>query len=314
MKLIIGSIVYGGLTAKYLPDFFQSLKNQSFKDFKISVIDNSETEENENKKSIQENYAEVDFNWVGRNLGFAKAYNILMKRAMEINAEYFLAINPDTILEAGAIERMIGELEDNSLLGSVSPKILKWDFENRQKTKLIDSCGIKLLPGLKFADIGQGEIDRGQYDNINILGPSGAAALYRMSALKKVKNENGYFDESMFMYKEDCDLAYRLFLAGYKSKLAPGAVVYHDRTAASEGKSDLSVARNRKNKSRKVNEWSFLNQQIIFWKFWRTINWKNKLILVFYQIKVLIYILFFEPYLLKQLWPLYKIRKTVKIY
>lgn len=314
MKLLIGTIVYGDLTAKYLPDFFQSLKNQSFKDFKISVIDNSEIEENENKKIIKENYAEVDFSWAGRNLGFAKAYNILMKRAMEINAEYFLALNPDMIFEPSMIARLFEAAEKWPELGSVAPKILKWDFKNNLKTKIIDTCGIKLLPGLRFVDLGQGLEDKGQFNEVNILGPSGAAAFYRISALEKVKLGREYFDESMFMYKEDCDLAYRLFLAGFKSKSISSSLAYHDRSVSGRGEGGLQVVLNRKNKSRRSKEWAFLNQQIIFWKFWKTINWKNKLVLVWYQIKILIYIIFFEPYLFKQLWPLYKIRKTVKIY
>lgn len=314
-ELSIGIIVFEQPTVKYLPYFFDSLLKQNYKCFDILVIDNSKNQNNKNYEYIKEiKSLEIDYQFAGSNLGFAKAYNLMVKRATDNNAKYFLAINPDIILEEKAVEKMIEALKNDDSLGSISPKILKWDFDNRQKTKIIDSCGIKFPSGLRFVDLGQGEIDKGQYDDADILGPSGAAAMYRISALKNIKDKNGYFDENMFMYKEDSDLAYRLFLAGYKSKLVPGALVYHDRTAVSGGKSDFSVIKNRKNKSKKINEWSFLNQQIIFWKFWRTISWKNKSALIWRQIKILIYILFFEPYLFKQLWSLYKIRKKVKIY
>lgn len=119
-----------------------------------------------------------------------------------------------------------------------------------------------MKPGLRFVDAGQGEPDKGQYDDINILGPSGAAAMYRLEALEKAEQNGQYFDELMFMYKEDCDLAYRLKLAGYKSKCAPDAIIYHDRTARAKGEGNLKVFFNRGNKSQQIKKWSFLNQQI----------------------------------------------------
>lgn len=278
------------------------------------MVDNSDDHDSGNQDMAKKEYPEIVIINTGANLGFAKAYNLMINKARQEKAEYFLAINPDVILEEKAVSLMIKTMDDDKTLGSISPKILKWDFINNKKTDIIDSCGLKLLPGLRFVDLGQGETDHGQYNSIDILGPSGAAAMFRMSALEEVNDQNGYFDENMFMYKEDCDLAFRLNLAGYKSMLVPDAVVYHDRTASSSGQSDLAVAKNRKNKTRKVKEWSFLNQQLIFWKYWRRINRANKMALVWYQVKILIYAVFFEPYLFSVLPDLYRIRKKEKIY
>lgn len=313
-KLFIGIVVFEQVTAKYLSYFLPSLKAQTFKDYKVVAIDNSKEKDDENLIYIKNNLPEIDLKWAGKNLGFAKAYNLMIQQAVDGGAKYFLALNLDMILEPDMITRLFEAAEKRPELGSAAPKILRWNFKNNFKTKIIDTCGIKLLPGLRFVDLGQGQEDKGQFNGVNILGPSGAAAFYRISALEKVKLGGEYFDESMFMYKEDCDLAYRLFLAGFKSQLVSSSLAYHDRSVSGGGESGLQIVLNRKNKSQQAKEWSFLNQQLIFWKFWRTINWRSKLALVWYQIKIFIYILFFEPYLFKQLWPLYKIRKTVKIY
>ncbi|MFH1744672.1 MAG: glycosyltransferase family 2 protein [bacterium] len=310
--LVIGVITYNDFTTKYLSYFLDSLKEQNYKDFKIYIIDNSDQEENENRKIIKETYPEVDFEWAGRNLGFAKAYNILIRKARDVGAKYFLALNPDMLLESDTIFKMIEAIESDKKLGSVCPKILKWDFENLKKTKIIDSCGIKMKSGLRFFDVGQGEEDHGQYEDTKILGPSGAAALYRVSALEKIKERGYYFDELMFMYKEDCDLAYRLNLAGYESKCVPEAVCYHDRTTAGSGESDIQVALNRRNKIRRVKEWSFLNQQIIFLKYWKTQNWRAKCAIIFYELEIIFFVLLFERYLLKQFGKLWKIRRSVR--
>lgn len=313
-KLVVGFIAYGESTAKYLPFFLESLKRQASNDFQIICFDNSEEADNSNQRFLKQNYPGITVLREGGNLGFAKAYNRLITLAIEQGAVYFLALNPDMILEQDAVEKLIKAIESNATLGSASPLVLKWDFSRQEKTEIIDTCGIGLLPGLRFVDIGQNQLNQGQFDRTEILGPSGAAALYRLSAMEKTRQGGEYFDELMFMYKEDCDLAYRLRLTGYKSVFVPEAVIYHDRTATASGEGDLAVAANRKNKSRQVKKWSFLNQQIIFIKYWRLQSWTNKLAIVWYEIKMIVFILIFEQYLLSELFRLRKIKNTIKKY
>jgi len=313
LNVTVGFITYGELTLKYLPFFLPSLALQS-RNLKLLYIDNTEDENPANREFISTNYPDIELVAKGENLGFARTYNLLLVRAVEAGAEYFLALNPDMILEPGAIDSMVRAMENDQSLGSASPKVRRWNFETNEKTEVVDTCGIKLLSGLRFIDVGQGSADRGQFDRAKILGPSGAAALYRISALEKVSESGRYFDELMFMYKEDCDLAYRLSIAGFKSRLVPDALIYHDRTAAGGGKSDLAVASNRKNKSRQVKRWSFLNQQIIFIKYWRLQDWHNKLSIIWYGFKMIAYALFFEQYLLQEFISLYRIKNKITIY
>lgn len=307
MRLYIGFITYGENTAKYLPYFLPSLKNQTFKDFKILAIDNSEIQENDNAKYIKENFSEIDLKWVGKNLGFSKAFNLMITQAVKEGAEYFLALNPDAELNENVLAELIKVMDNDYRLASLTPKVLKWDFINKEKTNIIDSCGIKLLPGLRFIDYKAGEEDGGNCGR-EIIGVSGVCAFYRLSALDKVKENEQYFDERMFMYKEDCDLAYRLFLNGFKAKCVENAVIYHDRSSGGNRQNDLAVILNRKNKSRQIKKWSFLNQQIIFRKYWKLQSWRNKLAIIFLEIKILVFVLFFEPYLLKELVKLNKIK------
>ncbi|MEA2064901.1 MAG: glycosyltransferase family 2 protein [Patescibacteria group bacterium] len=314
IKLIIGFITYGKSTAKYLPYFLSNLKKQTFTDFKIIAFDNTENSDNENINYIKNSYPEIKILGTGKNIGFARAYNKMISRAVEMDAKYFLAINNDIILEPDAIKKMANAMDSDKELDSVCPKILKWDFEQNKKTKIIDSCGIQEISALRFKDIGQGEIDRGQYDGAEILGPSGAAAIYRVSVLEEIKNNSEYFDELMFMYEEDCDLAYRLKLAGYKSKLISKAVIYHDRTASAKGFKNLQVALNRKNKSQQIKRWGFLHKHIIFIKYWRTLAIKQKLEVLWFAFKMFTFAIIFERYLLKEYLKLLKIRKKIKIY
>jgi GT2 family glycosyltransferase len=311
-KIWVGFITYGESTFKYLPFFLDSLAGQTGADLKIVAVDN--TENDGANADYLKTRSEVEVISAGKNLGFGKAYNLMVQKAVDSGAEFFFVVNPDIILEADAIAKLAGTLAADASLGSVCPKLRRWDFDKGEKTALIDSCGIVLRPALQFFDAGQGEADNGQCDNAEILGPSGAAALFRLSALEKTKEEGQYFDEHFFMYKEDCDLDMRLMLNGFKSRLVPSAVAYHDRTAAGRGESAFSRVRSRRAKSRQVKIWSFVNQQLIYYKYWRTLGFSEKLRLVRQQCALLAYVTVLEPYLLLALPQIAIKRRGLKCY
>ena len=88
VKIIIGFIIFNDTTAKYLPDFLLSLKNQTYKDFKIIVFNNGD-EDGVNLKYLKENFSEIEILGTGENIGFGRAYNQLIKKAAADGAEYF---------------------------------------------------------------------------------------------------------------------------------------------------------------------------------------------------------------------------------
>ena len=319
IKIYIGFITYGKLTAKYLPYFLPSLKRQTYKDCKILAIDNSESEDNENAAYIKNNFPKIELIWAGKNLGFAKAYNIMIRQAVKDGAEYFLALNPDMVLEFDMIEKIMKVVVSEEKIGAVAPKILRWDFENNLKTNQLDSFGLAVNQEHRFYDKKQGEVDdKSKQDAKEIFGFTGAATLLNLQALEDVAyaNDQGkkeYFDELMFMYKEDGDLSYRLRLADWKIVLAPEAVAYHNRKAASIGETDIKIALNRRNKNRQVKKWSFLNQWILLLKL-KNLPFPRgvRLATFWYQFKCLLFIIFFEPYLLKELIKVWQLRPEIK--
>lgn len=292
MKLAVGFITYNDLTAKYLPSFWTSLKSAlaySGVAYKILVADNSELRANANATWFKSLESDTEFTWNQENLGFARAYNRLLGRARELEAEYFLVINPDTILEKQSLSELIKALDENPGLASVSPKVLSLGSEK------IDTLGLILKPGLRFFDYAQGKLFPSGAQEI--IGPSGAAGLFRLKALEKIRENGHYYDENMFMYKEDCDLAYRLFLAGYKSQTVFDALVYHDRSVRVIKSGLFGIIKNRQTKSRQVRIWSFRNQNLIWKKYWSRQNFKNKIIIFFYFTLSQIWALLFERFL-----------------
>ncbi len=326
MKLVVGFILYNEFSAKYLPFFLPSLLTAlsflAVADYEIYAFDNSLSSHDENRrllKDFERDYRDtkglapkINYFSQGANLGYSRAYNILINEALKNQAQYFLILNPDILLEPGAIESLLNKLEADRRLASVAPKIRRWDFSKNVQTTIIDSAGLILEPGLKFLDLGQGQVDRGQFDRFMILGPSGAAGLFRLDALVKIAERRQgslapeYFDERFFMYKEDCDLSYRLFLAAYKSVLVPESLFYHDRTATASGRGIGRAILDRRHKSQQIRAWSFKNQHLIFLKHWKTQNFVNRCFIIVRILNMFVFALILEQFLLKQYYYLFR--------
>lgn len=328
-KVVIGGILYDNKegtygTSKYLPYFVPAIKNQDYQNLEMIFVDNSDLEDNPNARYLKEHFPEAEIIWTGENTGFARANNIMIKQALEKKADYFLASNVDMIYEPNVVSELVNAVMKTPQIASATCKIKRWSFEDRDeetkgKTNFLDTTGIVITKEHRFMDRGQGEIDHGQFDqDEDIFGVSGALAIYRLSSLEDVafKDENGqkeYYDELMFMYKEDVDLSYRLQWAGYKSIYTPSAIVYHDRSVEARGKGIIGIIRGRIGRNKRYKAWSWLNHHIILQKimdggYSGEVKWKT----LWYEIKSNIFVLIFEPFIIKEWWKLFKMRKQIR--
>lgn len=318
-KVTAGLLFYESETYqsdKYFEPCFASLLRQDYPSLEIYVLDNGSPVK-ANFEKLKKQFPQINFIQSEKNLGFGGGHNHILRNT---NSPYYACLNFDMIFEPDFISQLMAGIRTNPDIGSVTGKLKRWDFERylkaketkntheEGKTNFIDSVGVRIRKSHRFEDRGQGEVDYGQYDgSCEIFGCSGASALFRRAALESVafsndRGEKEYFDELFFMYKEDIDLAYRLQWAGFKALYVPRAVAYHDRTVVSAGNDWLSVIRNRRRKSKQVNEWSFINQEILLKKHFmdRAFSHEVKKATKWYKLKSLAYILLFEPHLLRQ--------------
>ena len=299
---------------EYLPFCLNSLFNQSFKDYTLSVIDNGSNDRT--VAVIKENYSQIKVVEYHDNIGFAKAHN---KAISWTKSEYICILNQDVILEKEYLKNLIDFMDDNREVGSVAGKILSWDFNNNLKLNSIDSKGLKIFKNHRVIEIDQGQDDKVENTNLEVFGVSGAVPIYRLEVLKKIKLENNlkadeYFDELFFSYKEDVDLAYRLRLAGFKSFYIPTSIAYHDRTVKGENDlSDKTTIKSRKNKDQMVKIYSYKNHLQVLYKNEFFSNLIKYFFHIFwYELKKLIYILFNEPSTLRGLKLYFKQLKQIK--
>ena len=101
------------------------------------------------------------------------------------------------------------------------------------------------------------------------------------------------------MYKEDCDLAYRMTLANLNSAIVPTSVFYHDRSSGTNNQSLLAKLINRFKKSRQIRSWSLKNQNILYKKYWKNQSFVNKLLIIFWFTSSFIFSLILEQFNLK---------------
>ncbi|MEK7557605.1 MAG: sugar phosphate nucleotidyltransferase [Patescibacteria group bacterium] len=327
--VVVGGIFYDTLdekytTSKYLQQFFASVKEQNYKNLKLIFVDNSPNEDNKNIKYIKEYFPEAEIISPGYNTGFGKANNLIIRRAIELGADYYFATNVDVVYEPNTISELVNAIIKFPQNGSATCKVKRWNFEdkdnnNQGKTNFIDTAGLIITKEHRFIDRGQGEVDYGQFNNeAEIFGPSGMAAMYNIHALEDVaflneEEKKEYFDELMFMYKEDIDLAYRLQIAGYKSLYTPNTTIYHDRTVEAKGRGIIDIIKGRIGRQKKYKEWSWLNHHIILNKVVdKSFPALIRLKIFWYEIKSNTFVLFFEPFLVKQWWQLFKLRKKIR--
>ncbi|MBI4446809.1 MAG: glycosyltransferase family 2 protein [Acidobacteria bacterium] len=199
---------------RYLDELFSSLQGQSIQNFEILFVDNASSDGSPS-------YVERQFPWARvirhqSNQGFAVAANSAAQLAQ---GQHLVLVNTDVKLDPFFLENLLQTVEADRSIAAVAAKLRLYD---RPKT-LNGIGGMMNYLGYTW-DRGMFEEDLGQYDESSeVLFASGAASLYRKSCFLNC----GGFDEKFFMYHEDVDLCWRLWLFGFRVVTAPAAVAYH---------------------------------------------------------------------------------------
>lgn len=239
MKRIIDTaiVIVNWNGKKFLETCLGSLKNQTYQDFKIILVDNGSDDGSIN--FMEERYPEVKLKKLSKNTGFAYANNVGIKEALnDERIKFIITLNNDTKVDQDYLKFLIQAAKKNPQAGSFQPKVINFFDKN-----IIDGVGILIYKDCSAINRGQKEEDVGQYEEKEeIFGSSASAALYTKDALEKIKFSNGdYFDNDYFAYYEDVDLAWRMRLAGFNSFYIPQAKVFHVHSATGKSYSSFKA-------------------------------------------------------------------------
>lgn len=218
MKVFAIVVTYNG--SAWIDNCFGSLQSSNVS-LNILAINNASTDDTVLK--ISTSFPSVQIIETGANLGFGKANNIGLKRALEENADYVFLLNQDAWVENDTLEKLIEVAEENPEYGIVSPfhllpesEKLEWHFSTYIKP---EKCADL------YADIYSGSTKKiYETDFINA-----AAWLITKDCLRMV----GGFDPLFSHYGEDEDYCSRVKFKKLKIGVTPLAKIFHDITIKS---------------------------------------------------------------------------------
>ena len=176
----------------------------------VVVADNGEGEGS--AALLAERFPAVTRVGFGRNLGFGPALN---RAIATVGEGPIVLLNDDAVAEPQLVERLLAAASGAEMVAAV--------LLSERDPSRIDSAGVLVDQTLMAFDYLRGEPVARLDGAPAPLGPTGGAALYDRAAFDEV----GGFDERMFLYYEDVDLALRMRAAGARCALAPHARVVH---------------------------------------------------------------------------------------
>ena len=200
---------YNGLS--FMEPCFESLKEQTVRDFKVLVVDNGSTDGS--VEWLKEHRVPSIF--LKENTGFSGAVNTGIRAA---DTPYVLLLNNDTRVEPGFVAAMERAMDQSPKIFSVSSRMIQM-----YHPELLDDAGdMYSILGWAY----QRGVGRSVYlyqKSCRVFSACAGAAIYR----RAVFDEIGLFDELHFAYLEDIDVGWRAKLYGYDNVYCPDAAVYH---------------------------------------------------------------------------------------
>jgi GT2 family glycosyltransferase len=149
---------------------------------------------------------------LGGNFGYCEGNN----RAAQFAAgEYLLFLNPDIWLEPDCLEILIGEVR---AAGAQAAQPAIFSYTGNEP----DSYGVD---GLDFMGTFSQTQPCREIKKIMVVG--GCCFLIEKTIFERL----GGFDNQFFMYNDEDDLSFRLWLAGYKAVVVPNAILHHRGTS-----------------------------------------------------------------------------------
>jgi GT2 family glycosyltransferase len=153
-----------------------------------------------------------------RNRGYAGGFNLARTRALEADVSHLWLLNNDTLVDPDSLDELLAaELQVGDAV--FSPKIL-----HAQRPNELWYAGGCLSWDLKTRHRGQGELDRGQYDDVHELAWATGCSLFCSAA---VARRLGPMDERYFLYLEDVDWCLHARATAVPIYFVPNARVYH---------------------------------------------------------------------------------------
>lgn len=202
-------------------------------DYEVLVVDNDSKDGL--PALVRERFPETRLFALPENVGFAAGNNVAMRKA---KGRYVFVLNPDTMLEIGALEAMVAAMDADPRIGVLAPRLMHPDGTRQESVHRFPTPWIPVYRRTPLGRLPQAkaELDRYAMRDVSVDRTmevdwvEGAAMFVRRAAIEEV----GMFDERFFVYFEDADWCRRFWAKGWKVVYFPEAAIlhYHRRESA----------------------------------------------------------------------------------
>ncbi|RED48365.1 glycosyltransferase family 2 protein [Seonamhaeicola aphaedonensis] len=191
-----------------------------------------------------------------KNKGYGSGNNIGLKKAVNESYDYALILNPDIRLEEKTILELLKELEKDSELVAVGPRIC---FRNQPELIYSDGGLVNASLGFRSShlnykkNVKDKSLLKKTIDYIN-----GSCLMVRISSLKNI----GMFLDTFFLYYEETEWCLRAKQLGYKIKVNTNVIAYHS-TSNKNGLYHFYMTRNRLLIAKRFNKYFWRTTKIV---------------------------------------------------
>lgn len=221
---------------EYLNVALESLRKYAIGSYKICIVDNNSSRENEREKLLELKADDVEILLLENNCGYGEGNNKAVSYMnTKYEAKYIVIMNPDIeITQLGTVEGVIRKAEENSAVGG-QPLVWNYYYSDNPKTqinigKTVGYGGLCIQSSLFFRLLFKKQFENIMFikempynEHIKYHMPSGAFFVIR----KDVYEEINGFDSGTFLYGEESILAFKLNKCGYDLLLCPEYTVKH---------------------------------------------------------------------------------------
>jgi len=213
MKVYCIIVTYNGM--KWVERCLSSIRAGTYP-MQVIVVDNLSSDSTVDY--IKNHFSEVILIESGANLGFGKANNIGIRRALSEGADYVFLLNQDTWIMPSSIEALVRVHDANKNFGIVSPMHISSD-EQSLEYKFKEYIQLPYCEGM-VSDLFLGSL-KPVYETQFV---NAAAWLVSKNCLETV----GGFDPLFPHYGEDVDYIKRAQFFGFKVGITPHSNIFHD--------------------------------------------------------------------------------------
>lgn len=281
---------------KYIRHCLGAVLQQTYQPIEIVVFDNNS--EDNTASIVEQSFPNVKLYKNQENLFIGPAFNRAWKLGL-CGGDFILLLCVDVILDKNFISEAVKAMREDSSVGVVQAKTLKFDFvgDEIKKTDIIDTTGFEIFKSRRVINRGHGERDKGQYDKDGeVFSYEGAAGFFRKKALEEAETSGEIFDEDFEWMVDDLDLGWRLRLFGWKNYYNHKMICYHDRkTTKRLSAGPFDFIRQRREIPALKRKLDFRNMRLTLLKNDISLHSLKDFWYIFWrEIQLRLYILFFE--------------------